>query len=231
MSSLRKDLAHDVSHGLRLCGGWALAWLAIATTTPIQAATIRNSLNADFPASTPRSQVARIERYVNAGPTHWAWNPPPALPAGLKLTNTDGTLKNDALVQYLAFRRSLSPILFDLRHPKLGSLFLNAAQQQQQAQLNALVTYLKGATGGSVQLLNTTAAGPLKTTPTTTPSSTVNTQAQSVSVAPRAAAQEILVPLAPAPTIVPEPSTIVTTLAAFGLMGAWSRIRRVSTAS
>lgn len=65
-------------------------------------------------------------RFLSGGPALWAEARPPRIPSGLHLLTHNGQLVATPFVEYLSWRRSLSPARFDHYHrvvgPELGML-------------------------------------------------------------------------------------------------------------
>jgi MYXO-CTERM domain-containing protein len=58
--------------------------------------------------------------FLAGGPTLWASEPAPPVPAGLVLPMQNGLLVETPFVDYLVWRRDLDPTRFDLYHQTLG---------------------------------------------------------------------------------------------------------------
>jgi hypothetical protein len=66
--------------------------------------------------------LTQFEQFLAGGPARWSTTHPMAIPQGVKLTNLEGTLKDNLAVQYAMWQRDRHPASFDRRHPMLGPL-------------------------------------------------------------------------------------------------------------
>jgi hypothetical protein len=68
------------------------------------------------------ARLTQFEQFLAGGPARWSTTHPMAIPQGVKLTDLDGTLKDNLAVQYVMWQRDRHPASFDQRHPVLGPL-------------------------------------------------------------------------------------------------------------
>lgn len=246
-ASLLDGVRRCAAVGLTLvCGLLVVQHLA----SPLHAATIVNgvALRHAPPTHLETQEVSALQSFLVAGPTRWARGHAPKFPAGLSLTNRSGVMRDDAVNQFLEYKRDLNPTRFDLRHPRIAPLFQqqSVALSRVQAETLAASSPQAVAAGSQIRLavrpaplaVETTAVPVTTTSTTTTTKTTVTTTkaaaadydgtytiiihepANSAVVTPAAETLET------APVFVPEPSGLLTVAAVFAAALGWSRRRR-----
>jgi hypothetical protein len=199
--------------------------LAVMATqpSPSHAASLSTTPDGTFPKRVDKEELNDIRQFLAGGPAHWAVAKPVTLPAQLDITKADGTLKNNAVVTYLSWVRSFDTGRFDRRHPKIASLFQHQTTTTSTQSLAAPATTATASHPSHAAALPNVspplAANSLLTSATVGTASSPSLEAQEVAVAPKVAEEVLAAPI-------PEPSSILTALAIFGLAGAWrTRVR------
>ena len=165
-----------------------------------------------YPTSVPHvnaHEQSALTYYLLGGPARWATTRAPQFPANLVVTNRFGTLKDNALGEFLTWKRDQNPTLFDERHPRIAPLFTTSTLSSA-----SVGVHVDGAPSVTKSAALETLAPP--TTPAV-PASTVSTPA-GVKISLRL----VVTPAASAEFLtVPEPPSVVSALAVLGLAGAW----------
>lgn len=189
-----------------------------------------------------------LQEFLAGGPALWATSKPRPIPPGVRIANPDGTLRDTPLVSYLTWLRDRDPSMFESVHPQLARLFQTTAAHSQfsnvqpavptpammptpastqQAQQAAQKSALANSQDPAQQIRNAQIASTLSSARPTISAEylVLRGPLPKISVPP-AVPTTVPVPsteVMPAP--VPEPSSILSTLAVFGLAGGWWRLR------
>ena len=180
-----------------------------ATTT-----TIPRRLYASPGVNISGAAEENLLRFLAGGPDRWAKTAAPQFPSGLVIAHKDGTLRNTIVNQYFYWKRSQNASQWDSRHPTMAPLFqqydknLAAIQAQYIAQA---VSHPSKSAAFQVLVPPMTAATGVTAGTTTAPTGATTPVAQVM------------------PEPVPEPASVVSTLALFGIAGGWwARGRRAA---
>jgi hypothetical protein len=216
MTKPSRDIGNTsrAKRGRFLALGLALSALTLGLPGEAPGATLRTNKQQVPPPDISGQEASDLRAFLRAGPKHWAVTHPPRLPAGIDVTKADGTLKTGALENFLFWTRAHNPTLFDKRHPNLAPLF----QQLDRNLAGSQTLHLSAAlvqSDGQWKLVFFQSPAASSSTGTTTGTNT--------NTSPAVLAQELT---APAANAVPEPASVVSTLALFGLAGGWWRLRR-----
>lgn len=186
----------------------------------LDAATIKGHVHS-FPTNMSHQRRVDLQEFLVGGPAHWAVTRSPQFPAGLSITNPNGTLKSNSLVNFLFWDRQHAPALFDHRHPRIAPLLQSLTKTTNAAQMLQVPATISQSSHSSAFMVLV----PPTSDPSAGKGSVTVSAAQSASASGSNATAEELV----APSPVPEPSSVISTLALFGLASGWYRLRSCRT--
>ena len=199
-----------------------LAWLLTLGGGRLDAAKIKGHVHS-FPTNMSHQQRVDLQEFLSGGPAHWAVTRPPQFPAGLSITNPNGTLKNNSLVNFLFWDRQHDPVRFDHLHPRIAPLIhslTKTTSAAQMLQIPATISQPSHSSAFMVLIPPTSDPSAGKGSVTVSAAGSASTSASGSN-----ATAEGLV----APSPVPEPSSVISTLALFGLASGWYRLRSCRT--
>jgi hypothetical protein len=214
-----------------------------ASADPISS--IKDALDKiNFPGFDSSSRTKEFQTFLAGGPDLWSRTRLLKIPEGTPVLKPSGELRNNRVVEYLAWGRDRNPALFDRRHPVLGAK-LAAAGSLKGAQAPTT----PAGTGGAATIpAGTNGAGSTPATPqaqmlqpprialeTLTPpipSTGFNPPLTQELSSSSVVTTNVIEPIeqsqeggsgSPAP--IPEPSTVALMLLLFGAAACWNRGR------
>jgi hypothetical protein len=201
-----------------------LAWLLTLGGGRLDAATIKGHVHS-FPTNMSHQQKVDLQEFLVGGPAHWAVTRAPQFPSGLSITNPNGTLKNNSLVNFLFWDRQHDPIFFDRHHPRIATLLQSLTKTTRAAQmLQVPATISQPPHSSAFMVLIPPTTDPSAGKGSVTVSATAAGSASASASGSNATAEGLV-----APSPVPEPSSVISTLALFGVASGWYRLRSCRT--